>query len=40
MGKAADSALEVIHTFITDDGISDADAKAFKSRGIDLLIAE
>jgi DeoR/GlpR family transcriptional regulator of sugar metabolism len=32
--------LEVIHTFITDDGISDADAKAFESRGIDLLIAE
>jgi DeoR/GlpR family transcriptional regulator of sugar metabolism len=32
--------LEVIHTFITDDGISDADAKAFESRGIDLMIAK
>ena len=33
-------ALDVIHTFITDDGISDADAKAFENRGIDLLIAK
>ncbi|WP_395005650.1 DeoR/GlpR family DNA-binding transcription regulator [Cypionkella sp.] len=32
--------LEVVQTFITDDGITDADAKAFESRGIDLLIAE
>jgi DeoR/GlpR family transcriptional regulator of sugar metabolism len=31
--------LDVIHSFITDDGISDADAKAFESRGIDLMIA-
>lgn len=31
--------LEVIHGFITDDGISDADAKAFESRGIEMLIA-
>jgi DeoR/GlpR family transcriptional regulator of sugar metabolism len=31
--------LEVIHSFITDDGISDADAKEFESRGIELLIA-
>jgi len=32
-------ALEVIHSFITDDGISDADAKEFEARGIALLIA-
>ena len=32
-------ALELIHTFITDDGISDADAQAFESRGIEMLIA-
>lgn len=31
--------LEVIHSFITDDGISDADAKEFERRGIELLIA-
>lgn len=32
-------ALEVIHAFITDDGISDADAQAFERRGIEVLIA-
>ncbi len=32
--------LEVVQTFITDDGISDADAKAFEARGINLLIAK
>jgi DeoR/GlpR family transcriptional regulator of sugar metabolism len=32
-------ALEVIHSFITDDGISDAEAKEFERRGIELLIA-
>jgi DeoR/GlpR family transcriptional regulator of sugar metabolism len=32
-------ALEVIHSFITDDGISDADAKEFERRGIEVLIA-
>ncbi|WP_121062371.1 DeoR/GlpR family DNA-binding transcription regulator [Chachezhania antarctica] len=32
-------ALELINSFITDDGISDADAKAFESRGIEVLIA-
>ncbi|SOC02446.1 DeoR/GlpR family DNA-binding transcription regulator [Rhodobacter maris] len=32
-------ALEVVHAFITDDGISDKDAKAFEARGIELLIA-
>ncbi len=34
------SSLEVVHSFITDDGISDADAKAFEDRGIELLIAK
>lgn len=33
------STLEVVHTFITDDGISDRDAKEFENRGIKLLIA-
>ncbi len=32
-------ALEVIQSFITDDGISDADAQAFEARGIRVLIA-
>ncbi|WP_343038825.1 DeoR/GlpR family DNA-binding transcription regulator [Paracoccus aestuariivivens] len=32
--------LEVVHSFITDDGISDADAKEFEARGIELLIAK
>jgi DeoR/GlpR family transcriptional regulator of sugar metabolism len=32
-------ALEVIHAFVTDDGISDADAQAFERRGIEMLIA-
>ena len=32
-------ALEVVHAFITDDGISDADAKEFERRGIEVLIA-
>ncbi|MBC7476833.1 MAG: DeoR/GlpR transcriptional regulator [Pseudorhodobacter sp.] len=31
--------LEVIHSFITDDGISDADAQAFERRGIEVLVA-
>jgi DeoR/GlpR family transcriptional regulator of sugar metabolism len=31
--------LDVIQSFITDDGISDADAKEFERRGIELLIA-
>jgi DeoR/GlpR family transcriptional regulator of sugar metabolism len=31
--------LDVIHAFITDDGISDADAQAFERRGIEMLIA-
>ncbi|MCF1710767.1 DeoR/GlpR family DNA-binding transcription regulator [Tabrizicola sp. J26] len=31
--------LEVLHSFITDDGISDADAKEFERRGIEVLIA-
>lgn len=33
-------ALEVIHAFITDDAISDADAQAFERRGIEMLIAK
>ncbi|WP_227754328.1 DeoR/GlpR family DNA-binding transcription regulator [Stagnihabitans tardus] len=32
-------ALEVIQTFITDDGISDTDAQAFERRGVKLLVA-
>lgn len=32
-------ALELVHSFITDDGISDADAKEFEMRGIRMLIA-
>lgn len=32
-------ALEVVHSFITDDGISDRDAKEFERRGIEVLIA-
>lgn len=32
-------ALDVIHSFITDDGVSDADVKAFEARGIEVLIA-
>lgn len=31
--------LDVIQSFITDDGISDEDAKEFERRGIELLIA-
>lgn len=32
-------ALELINTFVTDDGISDSDAKEFELRGIEVLIA-
>ena len=31
--------LEMIHSFITDDGISAPDAAAFRSRGIEVLVA-
>ena len=31
--------LDVVHSFITDDGITDADAKEFERRGIEVLIA-
>jgi len=31
--------LDVIHSFITDDGIRDADAREFERRGIEVLIA-
>lgn len=33
-------ALDLIHTFITDDGISDRDAKEFERRGIHMMIAD
>ena len=33
------ASLDAIHTFITDDAISDADAQAFERRGIEMLIA-
>ena len=29
----------MIHSFVTDSGISEADANAFRSRGIEMLIA-
>lgn len=32
-------ALEVVNSFITDDGITDKDAKEFERRGIEVLIA-
>lgn len=32
--------IEVVNTFITDEGISDIDAKEFENRGIQLLIAK
>jgi DeoR/GlpR family transcriptional regulator of sugar metabolism len=32
-------ALDVIHSFITDDGIRPEDARAFESRGIEVIIA-
>ena len=32
--------LDVLHSFITDDGISDGDVRAFESRGINVIIAE
>ena len=32
-------ALELVNSFITDDGISDTDAKEFEKRGINILIA-
>ena len=32
-------ALDLVQAFITDDGISDADAKAFEARGIEVPIA-
>ena len=31
--------LDLVQTFITDDGISDIQAKEFESRGIELLVA-
>jgi DeoR/GlpR family transcriptional regulator of sugar metabolism len=31
--------LDVIHSFITDSGISAADAAAFRGVGIDVIIA-
>jgi DeoR/GlpR family transcriptional regulator of sugar metabolism len=31
--------LDVINSFITDDGIRDEDARVFESRGIEVIIA-
>lgn len=31
--------LDVIHSFITDDGIAETDAAGFQARGIELLVA-
>lgn len=31
--------LEMIHSFVTDSGISEADANAFRGRGIEVIIA-
>lgn len=31
--------LDVIHSFVTDDGIADSDAKEFERRGIELIVA-
>ena len=31
--------IEVIHSFITDDDVSDSDLKAFEARGIEVLVA-
>ncbi len=31
--------LELIHSFVTDSGIAEADATAFRNRGIEVLIA-
>lgn len=31
--------LELIHSFVTDSGITEADATAFRARGIEMLIA-
>ena len=33
------STLDVVHSFVTDDGISDRDARAFEARGIEVLVA-
>lgn len=32
-------ALELVHSFITDDAITDRDAKEFERRGVEMLIA-
>lgn len=32
--------LDVIHSFITDDGIHDEDVRAFENRGIEVIVAE
>jgi hypothetical protein len=33
-------ALEPVHTFVTDDGTSDADAKELERRRVEVLMAE
>jgi DeoR/GlpR family transcriptional regulator of sugar metabolism len=32
--------LDLIHSFITDDGIRDEDVRAFETRGIKVIIAD
>ena len=32
--------LDVVHSFITDDGIRDEGAKSFEARGIEVLLAK
>jgi DeoR/GlpR family transcriptional regulator of sugar metabolism len=31
--------LGLIHSFVTDDAVSDADVNAFEARGIEVLVA-
>jgi DeoR/GlpR family transcriptional regulator of sugar metabolism len=31
--------VELVHTLITDDGITDEDRKGFESRGINVIVA-
>jgi DeoR/GlpR family transcriptional regulator of sugar metabolism len=32
--------IELVHTLITDDGISAEDLKGFRARGIDVIVAD
>ena len=43
IGRVSFSSLggvELVHTLITDSGISDADREAFKRRGVEVLVAD